>query len=134
EGDLVGVLAGDGAKDADGRGHGVAAALQGELADVLGVEVRGVGGEAGPGGVLHTLVHGEDGDVAGAGEAARIKDRLEVPQDGDGAVGLANDPVHEVGAGEVEHAAGNGAGLVAEESVGVLPEQRADVGGGGGHG
>jgi hypothetical protein len=36
EGNLVGVLAGDGAEDAEGGGDGVAAAFDGELDDVSG--------------------------------------------------------------------------------------------------
>jgi hypothetical protein len=42
--------------------------------DVLGVEVLGVGGEGRAGGVLDALVDGQDGDVAGAGEAAGVED------------------------------------------------------------
>jgi hypothetical protein len=58
EGDFVGVLACDGAEDAEGGGYGVAAALDGQLDDVTAVEVVGIFREAGAPGVLDALVDG----------------------------------------------------------------------------
>jgi hypothetical protein len=48
------------AQDAEGGGHGVAAAFDGQLHDVLGVEVSGFGGEAGAGRVFDALVDRQD--------------------------------------------------------------------------
>ncbi len=71
ERDLVRVPARHRAQHAQRGGHRVAAALDGELHDVLGVEVGGVLGEGGARGVLDALVHGQDRDVAGAAPAGR---------------------------------------------------------------
>ncbi len=57
ERDLVGVLPGHGAQNAERRGHGVAAALDGQLDDVLRVEVDRVRREGSGPGMLDSLVH-----------------------------------------------------------------------------
>ena len=61
------------AQHAEGGRHRVAAAFHGELDDVLGIEIVGILGEAGAGGVLDALVHGQDREIAGAAEAAVMK-------------------------------------------------------------
>ena len=66
ERDLVGVLARHRAQHAEGGGDGVAAALDGQLDDVLRIEVVGVGRERGAGRVLDALVDRQDRQVAGA--------------------------------------------------------------------
>ena len=58
--DVVGILAGHRTEDAEGRGNGIAAPLDGELHDILGIEVEGVLGKAGSGGVLYPLIDGKD--------------------------------------------------------------------------
>lgn len=68
--------------------------------------------------MFDTLVDGEDGDVAGAGEAAGVEDGLEVAERGDVAVGLGEDAVDEVGAWGVDAFAGDFGGGVVEEVVG----------------
>ena len=63
------------------RGDGVAAALDRELDDVLGIEVARVRGERRAGRVLDALVDRQDRDVAGAGQPAVVEERLQVAQD-----------------------------------------------------
>ena len=75
-------LPADRAEHAEGRGERVAAALDGEPDEVLGVEVHGVRREARAAGVLDALVDRQDRDVAGAGQAARSRSsHCEVAQD-----------------------------------------------------
>jgi hypothetical protein len=57
-----------------------ATALDRQLDDLLAVEIGGVGGEGRSGGVLDTLVDGQDGQVAGAGEPAVREQALEAAQ------------------------------------------------------
>ena len=81
------------------RGDGVAAALDRELDDVLGVEVVGVRRERRAGRVLDALVDRQDRDVAGARPAGRGRASTgEVAQHLRRAVGPATRPVDEVGA------------------------------------
>ena len=56
------------AEHAERRGDGVAAALDRQLHDVLGIEVRRVGRERRAGRMLDALVDRQDRDVAGAGQ------------------------------------------------------------------
>jgi len=99
---LVGVTAGDRAEHADRRGHRVAAALDGELDEVLGIEVHRVGREGRAGGVLDALVDGEDRDVARAREAPGVRQPVEPAERLRVAVGVDPQAVDEVGAGQVE--------------------------------
>ena len=46
--------------------------------------------------MLDALVHGQDGDVAGAGQAPVADHLLQAAQHGDGTVGRGVDAVHEV--------------------------------------
>ena len=124
----MGVLAGDDAEDAEGGGDGVAAALDGQLDDVLGVEVGGVLGEAGAGGVLDALVDGEDRQVAGAGQAAGAEEALEVDEDPGVAVAGGEDAVDEIGAGEVERLLGDGLADVLQQAVGLGAKKLANGG------
>ena len=55
----------------------VAAALDRQLHDVLGIEVLRVGRERRAGGMLDALVDRQDRDVAGAAEPAVIEQRLQ---------------------------------------------------------
>ena len=72
------------AEHAERRGDGVAAALDRELDDVLGIEVVGVLGERRARGVLDALVDGQDRDIARAAEPAVGEDALERAQHGAG--------------------------------------------------
>ena len=70
------IFARDGAEYAKSRCDGIAAALNGEFYDVFGVEINRIRRERGAGGVLYVLVNGQDGEVAGVGEAAVGEHRL----------------------------------------------------------
>ena len=65
---------------AERRGHGVAAALDRELHDVLGVEVGRVRRERRARRVLDALVDRQDRHVAGAAQAAGVEERLQAAQ------------------------------------------------------
>ena len=102
ERNLVRVLARADAERAERRGDAVAPAFDGELDDVFGVEILRRGREAGAGGVLDALVDRKNRDVAGAGEAAGVQDRLEVAQHLRRTVGIGQHAGHEIGPGEVQ--------------------------------
>ena len=96
EGDLVGVLAGYGGQHAKGGGHGIATALYGELHDVLGVEVDGVGREGGGCRMLYPLVYREYGEVARAAKPPVVKERLEAAEYLRGAVRVRYHPIYKI--------------------------------------
>ena len=100
ERDLVRVLARDRAQHAEGGRDRVAAAFDGELDDVLRVEVIRVLGEAGAAGVLDALVDRQDRQIAGAAEAAVAEHALEVAEHAVVAVRNGEDAVDEVAARE----------------------------------
>ena len=127
EGNFVGVLAGDGAENAEGGGDGVAAALDGELDDIFAVEIVGILGEAGACGMLDALVDGEDREIAGLAEAAGAEEPLEIGEDTNVAVGEGIDAVDEIGAGEMKAVLGNFGGFEAEERFGLGAEELFDV-------
>ena len=115
EGDLVGVLAGHAAENAEGGGHGIAAALDGELHDVLGIEVDGIGGKAGARRVLDALVDREDREVAGIGQAARSVKALQVGQDARVAVAAEMNAIDEIRSGKMQQILGDRlAGVIKE--------------------
>ena len=127
EGDLVGVFAGHGTEDAERGGDGVATALDGQLHDVLGIEVNRVLGKAGSRAVLDALIDGEDREVAGVGKAAGAVHALQVGQNARIAVASEMDAVDEIGAGKVQEVLGDGLAGVVEEGVGVGSEEVLDV-------
>src|SRR5690606_16562037 len=130
ERDLVGVLPRHGPEHAVRRGDGVAPALDGELDDLRRVEVVGVLGERGAGGVLDALVDGEDREVAGAGEAAVTVELLERAEDGDGAGRVLPDRAPERGAGEVEALLRDLRVREAEEALGLVAKELFEAGDG----
>ena len=127
EGNPVRVLARDRAEDAEGRGDGVAAALDGEFDDVFGVEVERVGRERSAGRVFDALVYGEYGEVAGARESAVVEERLQRAKDLRAAVGADPHAVYEVGAGRVQYVSGNLRGVEFEQRAPVLAEKLFDA-------
>ena len=127
ERDAVRVLARAGAEHAERRGHGVAAALDRELDDALGIEVVGVLRERRAGGVLDALVDGQDRDVARAVEATVREQALQRAQDRRRAVAVLDDAVDEVGAGQVEAVPRDRGALVTEEVLRLLAEDRFDA-------
>ncbi len=130
EGDLVGVVPRHGAENAVGGGHGVAAALDGQLDDVLGVEVHRVRRKRDAGGVLDALVDGQDGDIAGPAEATVVEDLLHRPEDLGTAVRALPDAVHEVRAGKVNLVLRNGFALVVEKVLSFVAEVLGNGGAG----
>ena len=72
EGDLVGVLAGEKPQHPDGGGDGVAAAFDGELDDVLGIEIHRVRRERCARRVLDALVDRQDRKVSAPRQTAVI--------------------------------------------------------------
>ena len=126
EGNLVGVLARHDAQHAERRGDGVAAALDRQLHDVLGIEVHRVGRERRAGRVLDALVDGQDRDVAGAAQAAVIEQRLQARST---RVGRSDDrwsAVDEVGPRQVEALFGNGLAAVLEQGDRVCSQDLFD--------
>ena len=123
EGELVRPLAADRAEDAERRRERVAAALDRELDEVLGVEVDGVRREARRARVLDALVDGQDRDVARPGQAAGVDEPLQVAQHGRGTIGVDEDPVDEVRARQVQVVLGDRLALVLEQALGVVSEQ-----------
>ena len=99
------VLARDDAEHAEGGGDGVAAALYGELADVIRVEVERVWRERSPGRVLYPLINRQDGEVARAREPPVVEERLERAEDLRVAVGVRPDAVNKVRAGDLQEVA-----------------------------
>jgi hypothetical protein len=136
EGDLVGVLARAGGEHAQGRGHGVAAAFDGQLHDVLGVEVLGVLREGRAGGMLDALVHGKDRNVARAREAAVTEELLEAAQHRHRPIARVEDPIDGVRPGQVQRFLRDRRALVLEQRLRVLAQvidEAIELHFGGGH-
>ena len=127
EGDRVCVLASHRTKDAEGRGHRIAAAFDGQLHYVLGVEVDRVLGKARTGRVLDALIDRENGKVAGVGKTAGAVHALEVGQDAGIAVASEVDAVHEIRTGKMKEILRHGLAGVVEEGVGPGSEVVLDV-------
>ena len=64
----VGILAPYHAQHPQGRGNRVTAPLDGQTNDVIRIEVNGVGGKGGTGGMLHPLIHRQQGQITGSGQ------------------------------------------------------------------
>ncbi len=120
--DPVGITAGDGAQHTEGGGDSVATGVNGQLDDVLGVEIDRVGREACRRRVLDALVDGQDRDIAGAAQAARVEEHTEVAQHGHGPVRKGKDPVDEVRAGQDEVFPGDALALVGEQWLSFVTE------------
>ena len=90
-----------------------------ELDDVLGIEVGGVRGEAGAGGVFDALIDGQDGQVAGAREAAGAEHALEVAENAVIAVAGDEDAIDEIRAGQMQRLLGDGLANVPQQAIGL---------------
>ena len=123
----MGIAAGHGAEHTEGGGDGVAAGVDGQLDDVLRVEIDRVGRKARRRRVLDALVDGQDRDVAGAAHTARVEEHAEVAQHGHGPVRQGKDPVDEVGAGQDEVFPGHALALVGEQRLSFVTEQLVKV-------
>ncbi len=123
ERELVRPLAADRAHHADRRRERVAAALDGELDQVLGVEVDRVGRERRRSRVLDALVDGQDRVVARARQPPGVQHPLEVAQDVAGSIGVDHHPIDEVGARQVQVRLVDGLADVVEQAVGLVAQQ-----------
>ncbi len=72
--------------------------------------------------MLDALVDREDREVPGAGQTAVVVHGLQVPEHGRTAVGLGDDAVDEVGAGEMQLIPGDGLAGVAEQVLRLVAE------------
>ena len=117
----VRIFPGHGPEHAEGRSHGIAAALEGQLHDVLRIEIGGIRGERGPRGVLDALIHGQDRDIARAAQPSVGENPLQTAQRTDAAVGFGPDAVHGVGSRQVQRLFVDGAAYVGEVVAGLLP-------------
>ena len=127
ERDPVDVAAGHRTQAAERGGDGAALPGHRQLAQVGRVEVEGVLGEAGRRRVLDALVDGQDRQVAGPTEPAVPIEGPEAAEHRRGTVGVPEDPVEEVRAREHEPFGRESLGLVMEEGVGFVTEQRGGV-------
>ena len=120
------VFTGNGSEDAKSRGHGIATALKGQLDDVFRIEIERVLGETRTRGMFDALIDGKNGNVAGAREAASVVNPVEVVEDTLIPVGRSEDAVHEIRTGQMQKILGD-LGLVVEEGIGLVAEERDDV-------
>ena len=126
ERDLVRVLPRHRPEHAERRSDRVAAPVDRQLHDLLGIEVVGVRREAGARGVLDSLVDREDRHVTGARQAPGVEDPLQAAERPVVAVGERVDPVDEVGTGGVQPLRRDAGGFVLQQVVGVVAEQVED--------
>ncbi len=84
ERDLVGIFPGHGSQYPESGRHCIAVGFEGQLHNILGIKVKGIGGKRGARCMFYSLVDGQDGQVAGIGKAPMpISGRLHrVPWDG----------------------------------------------------
>ena len=123
KGNPVRVFARDGAEHAEGRGNGVAAALDGKFDDVFRVKVFRIRREARAGGVLDSLVHRQDGQIAGPGQTAMIENLRQTAQHGRRAIGLRVNPIHKVRPGQMKFLLRNGLAMMFEQVFGAVAQE-----------
>jgi hypothetical protein len=123
EGNLMGVFARTGAEHAERRGDCIASALDGQFDDALGIEIGGIGRKAGAGGMLDALIDGEDRNIPGPGEPAVVEDHVEISQNVWSAIAGGEDPIDEIGAGQVQGFFLESLGDVVEQIVGIGAEE-----------
>ena len=100
--DLVRVLARHGPKHAEGRSNRVASAFDGQLHDILAVEVFGVFCKACSRRVLDALVHRQDREITRARQAPRVKEALQTRQHTNIAVARRVNAVDKIRAGQMK--------------------------------
>ena len=119
---LVCISACHGAQHAEGRSHGVTAALDGQPDDILRVEIGRVRGERRPGGVFDALIYGQDRDIARTGQAPVGEDPLQAAERPDVTVGFDPDLVDRIGCGQVKLALVDRPAHMGKVVFGLLPE------------
>ena len=128
KGDVVGILAGHRAEDAEGRGNSVAAALNGQFHDVLRIKVEGVPGEAGSCGVLDALIDRQDREVSSIGQSSGAVESLEIGKNTGIAVADHVDAIDKIRARKVQEVFGDGLAGVVEQGVSLRAEGFLDFG------
>ena len=123
ERDPVRVPARHGAENAERRGDGVAATLDRELDDLLGVEIRRVWSEAGAGAVLDPLVDRQDAHIAGSGEATVLEQPPQVANRRRASVAVEQHAFDEVRAGQMQQRSINRLAAMIQELIGISPKQ-----------
>ena len=109
------------------RCHRVAAALQRQLDDLLGVEVSRVGREGRPGRMLNALVDRQYGHIARARQAPAVGDLLQAADDAWAAVAVQPDAFAEVAAGQSQAVARDGRALVCKQVIGGIAQRCGDL-------
>ena len=127
EGNPVRVAPADAAEHTQGRRDAVAAALDRQPDDVLGIEVDRVRRERGRTGVLDSLVHGQDRDVAGATETAVPKQPFQARQGAVVPVGGPERPVDDVGSRHRQVILRDSGADVSEEALRLTAQQFFDA-------
>ena len=122
------ILARHGAEYAEGRRHGITTALDGQLHDVLGIEVGGIRRKRCARRVLDSLVDRQDGDIPRSGKAAMVRKRLQAAQHARRPIRRRPDPIDEVRARQVKRGLRNRPAFMPEEADGLVPENRFDAG------
>src|SRR5882672_6866887 len=82
ERNLVRILTSDDAQHAKGRGNSVAATFHCQLHNIFRIEVLRIGSKGSAGGMLDTLIYGQDRKISGACEATMVEERLQGTQHG----------------------------------------------------
>ena len=123
ERNAVRVLARNAREHAEGRGNGIAAALDRKLDDVLAVEVNRVLREARARGMLDALIDGKDREVPSVGESTVAEHRLQAAHHLRAAIARTEAVVDRCRSRDVQHILRH-LGLVVEERIGVGAEER----------
>ncbi len=126
ERDLVGVLAGHGAEDAESRGDGVAAALDRQFHDLRRIEIVGVLREARHARMLDPLIDRENGHVPGSRQPAVRVDPGEVAEHPVVPVRRAPHPIQEVRSGNVNSVFRDARARVVEQRFRVVAQELQD--------
>ena len=96
EGNLVGVFPAYRSQHTQRGSHRVAPAFDGQLHDIFGIKIDGIGRERGPGAVFDPLIHGENGEVPLLGKTTVIIHRLHVSKHGCRPVGHEQYPFDKI--------------------------------------
>jgi hypothetical protein len=77
--------------------------------------------------VLDALIHREDRQIPGAGEAPGAEDLLEIAQYGDRSITVDKHPIDKIRSGQVHLGSGDALALVAEQGLGIIAEQVVQI-------
>ena len=127
ERNLVSVLSAHCAANAKRGGNRVAATLDRQLDDVLGIKVGRILREACACAVLDSLVNGKNAEVSGSGKSARVEHLVQGAENSGISVGVNPHAVYKVRSRKVEFGLVDGFAGVVEKKVGLVAEVRANV-------